>query len=239
MNMLNKLTIAVLALCMSGAALAADEPPPRVIQVTGQAEVNGMPDEATVSMGVEARAKQLDDAQSQVDEAVGKFLQLCDELGIARKHVSTTSLVINPEYQWPEGGGKPRLIGFFVARHLQVELKDLSKLGTLTTRALSSGVTNVSPPQLRASNAKELERQALSKAAADARQRAAALAQGAGVKLGDARVLNAQQTYVPPPFPRAMAMMKSEAADMAPEQTYQPGELKYTATVTAEFDLIP
>ncbi|MGH8528328.1 MAG: SIMPL domain-containing protein, partial [Nevskiales bacterium] len=170
---------------------------------------------------------------------VGKFLQLCDELGIARKQVTTTSLNINPEYQWPEGGGKPRLIGFFVSRQLQVELKDLSKLGTLTTRAISSGVTNVSPPHLRASNAKALEREALTKAAADAKLRAVALAQGAGVKLGGARTLNAQQTFIPPPYPRAMAMMKTEAADMAPAQTYETGEIKYSATVTAEFDLIP
>ena len=236
---MNRFIIAAIVLVASGAALAADPPPPRLIQVTGTAEVAGLPDEATVTMGVEARAKQLDDAQKEVDEAVAKFLQLCDELKIPRKNVSTTSLVINPEYQWPKEGGKPRLVGFFVARHLQVELKDLGKLGGLTTRALSSGVTNVSPPQLRASNAKELERQALSKAAADARQRAAALAQGAGVKLGDARVLNAQQGYMAPPMPLGMRAMKAEAADMSAEQTYQPGELKFTATVTAEFDLIP
>ncbi|MGH8530434.1 MAG: SIMPL domain-containing protein [Nevskiales bacterium] len=237
---MNKLMVAALALLVwNGAALAEHEPPPRVIQVTGQAEINAVPDEATVTMGVEARAKNLDDAQAEVDEVVGKFLQLCDELGIARKYVTATSLNINPEYQWPEGGGKPRLIGFFVSRQLQVELKDLSKLGTLTTRAISSGVTNVSPPHLRASKAKELEREALTKAAADARLRAVALAQGAGVKLGGVRVLNAQQTFIPPPYPRAMAMMKTEAADMAPAQTYETGEIKYSATVTAEFDLIP
>lgn len=220
-------------------ALAADAPPPRMVVVTGTAEVNALPDEAQVIMGVEARHRELDEAQRVVDGAVAKFLTLCDEMDIPRKQVATAGINVNPEYQWPQNGGKPKLTGYFVSRQLVVELKDLSKLGRLVTRATAHGVTNVSPPQLRNSKSKELERQALVKAAADARARAAALAEGVGAKLGDVRTLNSSQGYQPPIYPRAMAMMKSADAEVAPEQTYETGEVKYSATVNAEFDLIP
>lgn len=223
---------------LSNSAFAADAPP-RTINVTGTAEVSALPDEAQVIMGIEAREKSLESAQSQVDQSVARFLKLCDELGIPRKEVSTAGIQVNPEYQWPQNGGKPRLNGYFVSRQLAVNLTDLTKLGQLVTRATSSGVNNVSPPQLRNSKAKALERQAMTQAAADAKARAQALAEGVGVKLGDVRTLGSSQGFQPA-YPRAMAMMKSEmAADMAPAQTYETGEVKYSATVNAEFDLIP
>lgn len=225
-------------LLVSAPAFTADAPPPRTITVTGTAEVAALPDEAQVIMGIEARNRELDEAQRQVDGAVAKFLTLCDQMEIPRKQVATAGINVNPEYQWPQGGGKPKLTGYFVSRQLVVELKDLSKLGRLVTEATANGVTNVSPPQLRNSASKVLEREALAKAAADAKARAAALAEGVGAKLGDVRTLNSSQGYQPPIYPRAMAMMEAKA-DMAPEQTYETGEVKYSATVNAEFDLIP
>ncbi len=232
--------LALICACLSTLAWGAEEKEhPRVVSVTGQAEVAAAPDQAIVMMGVEARQRELQDAQKQVDESVAKFLDLCDELQIPRKQVTTVGLNVNPDYQWPEGGGKPKLVGYFVSRQLQVDLRDLGKLGVLMTRALQSGVTNVSPPQLKTSRAKTLERDALALAVEDAKARAEALAQGIGAKLGQARVLSSQQGFQPPPYPRAMAMMKTEAADLPPEQTYESGELKFSATVNAEFDLIP
>lgn len=238
MTLWHSLTLTALLLT-TPIALANDDAPTRRLSITGTAEVSALPDEAVVTMGIEARHQSLDRAQKQVDESVARFLTLCDTLDIPRQSVSTAGIHVNPEYRWPQNGGKPQLTGYFVSRQLVVQLTKLDQLGSLVTRATSSGVNNVSPPQLRNRKAKELERQALSLAAADAKDRARALATGAGAKLGDIRTLSADHHAVPI-YPRGMAMMKASVeADMAPEQTYETGEIKYSATVNAEFDLIP
>ena len=214
----------------------AAEDSPRHVSVAGQGEVEVIPDAAWVNMSIEARHKKLDAAQSEVDQKVASFLNLVDGLKIDRKFIKTTGKTVRPEYRWDDKTRKQYLQGYYVSRQLQVDLRDLAKLGALMHEAVEAGVNQVSPPQMRATNQRELHRKALAKAAEDARANAAALAYSLGAKLGPVRNITAQQQmHHPRPMYRAAAMEMSAKSDAS--QTYETGQIRVTATVNASFDL--
>jgi uncharacterized protein len=230
------LAMIVAASCLSGAAAFADEPRPRTVNVSGMAEVSAEPDIARVSLGVEARRPALADARAEVVAAVDRVLALTRELKIDPKNVNATRIQVQPEYRWNENDRERVLLGYVVSRQIEVELKDLDKLGTLLERAVDAGVNQVGDPVLDSSRRKELEREAMTKALEDARLNAEALARAAGARLGAPRTLSASGSGPPVPMHRDMIMVT--AAKAAPEATYQPGDMKFSASVNAEYDLV-
>jgi uncharacterized protein YggE len=217
-------------------ALAADDARPRTVSVSGTGEVAAEPDLAQVTLGVEARRPALAEARSEVSATVDRVLALCKSLGIDPKRVNATRVQIQPEYSWNEKDRKRVLLGYLVSRQVQVELRDLELLGTLLERAVDAGVNQVNDPVLDSSRRKDLERDALAKAVQDARLNAETLARAAGANLGPVRTLNgATSAPMVPMYRRQVAM--ADAA-MAPEASYQAGEMKFTASVNAEYDLL-
>jgi hypothetical protein len=218
-----------------GAAAWAEETRPRTVNVTGAAEVSAEPDLARLTLGVESRQPTMAAARTDVATAVDRVLALCRDLKIDPKLVNATRVQVQPEYSWNEKDRKRHLLGYLVSRQVEVELRDLEKLGPLLERAVDAGVNQIGDPMLDSSRRKELEREAMTKAVEDARLNAETLARAAGVKLGPVRTLSAAANAPPMPMYRMKAAMAD--ASMAPEETYQAGEMKFGANVNAEYDL--
>lgn len=238
-TLLRPLVVAVLAtVCTTGAALADTPLPPPLVSVTGQGEVKAMPDMAYVNLGVEARKPSLAEARAEVTAAVERVLALTRELKIDPKLVDASQLQVQPDYRWNEKDSKRVLLGYVVARQIQVELRDLDKLGTLLERSVSAGANQVGGARLDSSKRKELEREALGKAVDDARQDAETLARAAGVKVGSVYSLSASSEAVPMYYAKAeRAMMSAPAGDAAAE-TYDVAEMRFTANVSAQWQLL-
>ena len=194
---------------------------------------------AYVNIGVEARKPSLADARAEVTATVERVLALTRELKIDPKLVDSSQLQVQPEYRWNEKDSKRVLLGYVVARQVQVELRDLDKLGTLLERAVSAGANQVGGARLDSSRRKELEREALAKAVEDARQDAETLARAAGAKVGSVYSLSASSEAVPMYYAKMerAVMAAAPAADAAPE-TYEVGDMKFTANVSAQWQLI-
>jgi len=207
------------------------------VAVTGQGEVTAQPDMARVTLGVEARRPGLPEARTAVTAAVDRLLALTRELGIDPKYVNATALQVQPDYSWNQQTQKQVLQGYLVSRQVQVELRDLEKLGTLMERAVSAGANQVGGATLDSTRRKELERQAMALAVQDARLNAETLARAAGTGLGAVRTLNASSSPPQMPMYRMVAADMPEAAPPA-ESTYQAGEMTFTALVSAEYELV-
>lgn len=231
----------LLALALAlGAGPAAQaqmmQPPPRTLNVAGHGEVRAQPDLARVTLGVEARRVKLEEARAEVGRTVDAVLRLTRDLAIDPEYVQATRVNIQPEYNWDNAARERTLIGYVVRRQVQVELRNLDNLGRLLERAVDAGVNQVGDPELDSSRRRELEREALAKAVEDARLNADTLARAAGVQVGAARSLVAQSVAPPQPMFRMAAM--AEAAPGGDAAPYQSGEMTFTATVQAEFDLV-
>ena len=225
-------------LATAGVASAA-EAPQRLVSVTGSGEVKAQPDMAYVTLGVEARKPTLAAARTEVNASVERILALTRELKIEPKFVDSTRLQVQPDYRWDEKASKQVLLGYVVNRQIEVEVHDLDRLGTLLEKSVSAGVNQLGGARLDSSRRKELEREALTKAVDDARLNADALARAAGAKLGPVQSISAAGT-MPVPMYAQKAMSVAAAPPMADEadQSYQPSEMKFTANVSAQFELL-
>jgi uncharacterized protein len=218
------------------AAAVAEDARPRTVNVSGMGEVAAEPDLARITLGVEARKPTLAEARTEVNATVERVLKLTRDLRIDPKHVNATRVQVQPEYNWNPKDRKRVLLGYLVRRQVQVELRDLEQLGALLERAVDAGVNQMGDPALESSRRKELEREAMSRAVQDARLNAETLAGAAGVRLGPVRSLNGAASSPPMPMFRTQMAMADAAA--APEASYQPGEMKFSASVNAEYDLV-
>jgi uncharacterized protein YggE len=219
-------------------SVLADESLPRTVSVSGTGEVAAEPDLARLTLGVEARRPTLADARAEVTATVDRVLKLTRDLRIDPKLVNATRVQVQPEYNWNPKDRKRTLLGYIVSRQVQVELRDLEQLGTLLERAVDAGVNQVGDPVLDSSRRKDLEREAMSKAVDDAHLNAETLARAAGAKLGPVRSLSGGASGPPVPVYRVHAAMAEAAAPPPPEATYQPGEMKFSANVSADYDLV-
>lgn len=228
----------VATMLASAGVAAAAEVPLRLVSVTGSGEVKAQPDMAFVTLGVEARRPTLAEARTEVNASVERVLALTRELKIEPKFVDSTRLQVQPDYRWDEKSSSQVLLGYVVSRQVDVELHDLDRLGTLLEKAVSAGVNQVGGARLDSSRRKELERAALAQAVDDARLNADALARAAGARLGPVQSLSTTGTMpVPMYLERAKSVAAAPMADAA-EQSYQSSEMKFTATVSAQFELL-
>jgi uncharacterized protein YggE len=227
-------TLALLAtLAVAGTAQAHETVPPPLVSVTGEGEVKAMPDMAYVTLGVEARKPSLAEARAQVTATVERVLALTRELKIDPRFVDSSQLQVQPEYRWNEKDSQRVLLGYVVSRQIEIELRDLERLGTLLERSVSAGVNVLGGARLDSTRRKELEREALAKAVDDARLDAEALAKAANTALGPVYSLSASSAvpYQPKYMERTMVAAQADAA----EQTYAPGEMKFVANVSAQY----
>ena len=224
----------VLFALASSACAGDDVSDARFIRVSGDALVRAEPDKAILSMGVEERDKELRVAQDRVNRTVDAFLKICKDLDISKEHIKTAQLITRPEYDWQNQQRQRRLIGYYVMRQLQVDLRDLEKLGELMERASDAGVNQMSGVQMTSSKEKDYYREALAKAAEDARKNAEVLVETLDARLGDVRSITTTHVGVQPPIrPMARAAMaEAKGAD-----TYEAGEIQFNANVTVEFEL--
>lgn len=226
------------ALLATGAHAQSTEQP-RTIAVNGLGEVRAEPDMATVVLGAEARKPKLEQARAEVAKTVDGILKLARELKIEAKDVQATRINVQPEYNWDQNARERNLIGYYVSRQVEIELRDLDKLGQLLERATDLGVNQLGDPRLDSSKRKELVREALAKAIADARQNAEVVAKAAGVKVGTPRMVTANTEFHPPPMPMMRAALAMDAAQAKAADTYRSGEMTFTATVHMQYDMIP
>ena len=160
-------------------------------------------------------------------------------LGLRDEHVNTTGTSIQPEYVWDEKERNNRLVGYRVSRDIEALVLDLGKLGDVMLRATKVGINQVQPPQLESSKAREAQQQALVEATQDAEARAKLIASTLGMKVGMVHTVSASEAGPPPPMPK-MAMMRADAAGGGNEQMgLNAGELRFSASVNAEFELLP
>jgi len=227
----------IVALLFSAGAPAEPAPAPRTIAVGGTAQVTIEPDIAYINMSVVKRDPSVTAAQQAAGEVTNRVLGLLDRLGVDRRQVNTTGAQIRPDYRWNRDRDEQELLGYIVERNIRVELRDLQTLGLLIEQASTAGINQLSAPQLDSTRRREAYRDALKLAVADARANAAVIAAAAGGTLGDTLSIGAGQA-ARPPDPRLRLQADATMARESVPESFTPGELKFTATVNAIYELL-
>jgi uncharacterized protein YggE len=227
--------IVTFLLAVSCQSIAQDVEVPRTISVNGKGYSTVAPDMARLGLSIVERDPSLALAQQSVADVTARVLTLLDELGIGRQYIDSTGSTVQPNYRWNRQTEQQELLGYIAERQIDIEIRDLDILGKVVEGSVKAGVNRVSPPALDSTERRKVYREALARAAADARDNAGVLADSLGVKLGP--VIRIDAGVNPPPRPMMRAQQDTMvAAELAPA-TYNAGDIRFDAVISAVFAL--
>jgi hypothetical protein len=186
----------------------------RGITVRGTGRVPVTPDQATITLGVEGRAKAAGGAQAAASTAMSAVIAALDELAIAPRDRATTGVTLDASYAYQPDGRPAKLTGYQARQTLEVRVRELARLGAILDGAIAAGATIAGGVSVSVADPSSASDQARSLAVADAMRHAQALARAAGVGVGPALQISELPRAWPAPLPRAMAMsaMTAESA---------------------------
>jgi uncharacterized protein YggE len=154
---------------------------PRIISVTGNAEIKVAPDEVSLTLGVDSHDKDLAIAKVDNDKRIKKLLTLAHAAGVDPKNIQTSALTMGPEYSDEK---IPKLLGYQVSQTVTVTLTDLSKYEDLMTNSLRVGVNRVDGISFFVADPKKYREEARLQAVRAAREKARAMAAELGQTIG-------------------------------------------------------
>ncbi|MGN7437303.1 MAG: SIMPL domain-containing protein [Alcanivorax sp.] len=174
--------------------------PTRTISVNGEAEVRVVPDQVIISLTAETRGADLIDAQKQNDASIAKLIDYAAKSGVEKKHIQTDFASVEPSYQncryEDEMSGKcnPLQITYYnVRKGVQIRLNNLDGYEGLINTALRAGITHIDNVQFITTELRKHRDEARKLAAIASKEKAQALAETLGVKLGKPMNINANQ----------------------------------------------
>lgn len=239
---LRRLAVAACLAAVSAGSLPAaaqDTPAQAVATITmdGRGSISVAPDMAVITARVVTTAKEAPDALTQNSEKLRKVIDEIKSAGIEAKDIQTSGFAIYPRYERVTGNSnrQPDIIGYEVRNGVEVNVRDLGKLGGLLTSVVESGANSVDGIRFDVSDPDELLDEARKQAVEAARHKAEVFASAAGVTLGN--ILAISETGVQMPRPVMMrAEMMMASADAAPIEA---GEETISASVTIRWQLAP
>jgi len=220
---------------MPGQQTEAKEPKQRTISVRGLGTVTTAPDQIRLSVQVNTRANSASEAMTQASSKTRQILDILKNIGVDTKDIQTTRVTVTAILDYQRQVQPPPIIGYSGTNDFNVVLKGklMDRVGEFIDRAVIAGATSFGGLMYENSRQRELERDALKKAAADAKARAEVLAKELGAGVG-AVVSISESVSRPIPYDRGVAAMAMTDATAAPVMT---GELTITATVDVVFEL--
>src|SRR5438876_3938433 len=114
---------------------------PNGVSVSGDAQLNVVPDRVTILLGVETRSKNLDEASSQNDLLIRQVLAAARRLEVNASDIQTDFIHVDLAYK---NNDDSTLVDYYkVTKEVQVVLKDVSKFESLVSAVLHAGANHI------------------------------------------------------------------------------------------------
>ena len=213
---------------------------PSVFQTTGTGEAEGVPDKASVSLGVTQTAESADEARSKANAIINKVVEDLKKLGIKENDIKTTNFSVYPN-QEPvilEQGTSSILprpgesAGFTASANIEVQTDSVDLANKAIDAASAAGANVIGGVTFTFDDEaqKKLEKEAREEAVKEAKEKANELASAAGIKLG--KVINITESGGGFPIPYGSALKQ----DIGEQTDLALGENTVTITVTLTFE---
>jgi len=201
------------------------------IVVSGTGRVTVQPDTADLRLGVTVSGPSVGAARLEAGRTMEDILDALEEAGIDRDDVRTALLSVQPRYDYRDGRA-PVLAGYDIANVVEVTVRDLAALGDVVDGTLGAGATSMDGLTFRLADPAHAEREARTRAMAEARSRADVLAEAAGISIDGVSDI-VEGAPVRPPLPVAKGERMATAADVA--TPVEAGTLEISVTVTVTY----
>ena len=211
------------------------------IWVNGTGEVTVTPDIATLSLGIEAQADTVAEAQEQAAMAMEAVMATLDDNGVAEKDIQTRYFSIYQVTRWDDYTDEQVVTGYRVSNMVMAKIRTLAvesfsldyKVGTVIDAVAAAGgdYTRINNISFSVDDPTPYYEEARQEAVADARAKAEQLADLAGVNLGKPTYIS-EGTIYPPVVYRDAGM---EMMAPAPTTPISPGEIELSLTVQVAY----
>lgn len=208
------------------------------IWVTGVGKVNVVPDIAMLSLGIEAQATSVAEAQQEAAEAMDAVMNVIEGYGVDEKDIQTQFFSIQPVRRWDNGdNGKEILIGYRVTNIVTVKVRNIDDAGSIIDAAVAAGGDNarVNSISFTVDEPEAYYGEAREEAMADAEAKAKQLADLGGVKLGKPIYINEYSGYISPPI--IYRDFEVSEALPAPTTAISPGETEIQLTIQVVYSI--
>ncbi len=205
------------------------------ITVTGSAKTQQKSQIATFTAGVNVYS---DNKEAAINEANGKINDITSkakEFGIDDKDIQTQNMSVyqTQDSYWEDGRQKYRPGQWSVNNDVTITLRSVERAGELYNVLSSTGATNIYGPNYQSDDQKELEAGLIEQAIKDATEKANAMANVGGRKLGKIITIQEGDTTGGIENPVFFARMDAGGGGAAPE----PGSQTISKQVTVTFEL--
>jgi len=207
------------------------------ISVQGSSEFEVAPDLAKLRFRIVTESKDAQEAQVRNREISSSVESALLKSGVRRNEIETTDYRIEKIQEWDRELQRSVDKGFRVNNAFVVSTTDIDNVGLLIDAGVQAGANNVDSINFELSDAKqkEVKTQALRKATQNAREKAEALADGAGVRVGKLLRLS-ESSFSVMPYPMYDMMETRVAmADAAPPTEISPQSVQINAQVSAAY----
>lgn len=208
------------------------------IWVTGTGEVSVVPDVAILSLGVEAQAPTVGEAQERAASAMTDVMSALVANGVAEKDIQTQRFSISPVTRWDEDSDQVVTVGYRVANTVTAKIRNVDDTGTVIDAVAETAgdLTRINGVSFTVDDPEPYYDEAREEAILEAMAKAEQIASVAGVGLGGATFISESGGSMPPvPYPVArFDVAESGAGFITPISV---GETEITLTVQMGFAL--
>ncbi len=188
MRKLIALFLVLLMVLASSTALAETK-----INVNGSGEVRVSADTAVISLGVNARDKDVLKAQQKVNESIARIRQALIDQGVEEENINTAFINIYAVYDYQYD--QEQLVAYNANSTLAIKVTDMETVGALIDVCFAAGANTLDGINFSASDTEEAENEALKIAVADAQKKAEVLAEATGMKITGIEALTEGGVY--------------------------------------------
>ena len=246
------LSLVLMASATGAAGCDTFSPPPRTsstdglvlsqqntgIWVNGEGKVSVVPDVAVLSLGVEAQAATIADAQNEAATAMEAVVGELNNYGVAEKDIKTQHFSIYPVRKWVKEREEEVLVGYRASNMVTARVRKVDDTGVIIDAVARAGgdYIRINGINFTVDDPDPYYKEAREKAMADAEAKAKQLADSGGVKLGTPTYINESSGFIPAPrvvFEAALA----PAPAPAPTTSISPGETEIRITVQVVYSI--
>jgi uncharacterized protein YggE len=134
-----------------------------LVRVNIQESLRTPPDEASMTVGTQAKAATATEAVALSKAKTERLLAVIRAAGISERNIQTQGIQLNPDYRWdnePGGRGRQTLIGYVAGNSVLIKTRSIDKLTSLLDALTTAGADTVYGPNFAISDPAPLRKEA-------------------------------------------------------------------------------
>ena len=206
-------------------------PPPGIV-VVGEAKLSYRPDVAYLTLGAVEQAATAAAAQTQLATRMAKLFEAAKQRGIQDRDIANGGYSITPLYAYSQDKA-PRITGYQAQQQAVVTIRDVNAVGKTLDALVRDDAATTASLQFALSAGKDPMLDARARAIQDAKDKATAMANAAGVRLGAAISISEIQSSSPMKY----GAFDGRTAAGAPTQV-PTGDVELTVQMQVQFGIL-